>query len=81
MDEKDRELCNIKLQHLEERMKVLETHEQICKGEIFPRINALELWRASSMASSWKGAFVIGTCSMIGATIAVILSHLMKVAR
>ena len=81
MDAKDRELYDEKIRHLDERVSRIESGEVDCKREIFPRLISLELWRASSMASSWKGAFVIGACSMVGATVAVIISYLLRFPR
>ena len=80
MDEKDKELCDVKLQHLEDRIKWLEEHEDMCKREIFPRLNALEQWKASMVASAMKSAFVIGACSMGGAMLAVVIGHLLKIS-
>ena len=81
MDDKDVRLIDEKIRHLDERITRMESGEVDCRREIFPRIVALELWRASSMASSWKGAFVIGACSMAGATLAVIMSYLLRFSR
>jgi hypothetical protein len=66
-----------KFDHLEAAVKELKAAELACQDEVFGRLRSVELQVVSNMASSWRGAFVIGACSLVGSSIAMLIARIL----
>jgi hypothetical protein len=66
-----------KFDHLEAAVKELKAAELACQDEVFGRLRLVEIQIATNMAASWRGAFVIGACSLVGASIAMLIGKIL----
>ena len=66
-----------KFDHLEAAVKELKAAELACQDEVFGRLRTVELQVAANMAGTWRGAFIIGTCSLVGASLAMLIGKIL----
>lgn len=77
MDENLQKYFDEKFKHVEAAVADLKQAEVTCQSEVFPRLLALEIKVATNMAASWRGAFIIGGCSLTGAILAHVLGRIL----